>query len=81
MTEPVHFRGLPSPDYTAWRPICSTRDAPVKGTTSTNLSEIACATCRKILRLDSRQWKAPDTTLNPQSRELLDSKRRASGET
>lgn len=75
----THFRGLPNAAYTAWHPLCDLRGA---GETTTLLHAVDCPTCRRILKLDGREWAAakPDPRMVPASRDFLDRKRQAGGD-
>jgi hypothetical protein len=74
----MHFRGIPPAINALPAPLCDLRSV---GETTTILGDIDCPTCRRILKLDGKQW-APrqDPKMNPASRSLIDRKRAASGD-
>jgi len=67
----IHFRGVPHHFNDPPAPLCDLRG---KGETTTELHRVDCPVCRRILKLDGRQWGAPkpDPKLAPASREFVD---------
>jgi len=52
----IHYRGLPVGYTNEFAPLCSTRAEPVQGSVTTQSGDVTCANCRKILKLESREW-------------------------
>lgn len=76
----LHFRGR-TDGAGKWLPLCASVGNPEPGELTTKSHDVDCPHCLSVLRVPkSKHWSPTEQKLKPQSREHLDRKQLASGE-